>query len=104
MNKHLEGWVKKRPQMPYLQTLLKFRWEWRLEWEENNKGNLKGPDWWTQKHMVFKTREQMRQWKRYVLHADWCRNVVLKRRLVQVNWEPYNDSFSYNAKGNGNGH
>ena len=68
-----------------------FKWEWRVVW------NLHG----TQKHSHgFSSRAAARQFKNVI--TTTC-NPRLQRRLVAVDWEDYTDTFSYNAKGNGNG-
>jgi hypothetical protein len=74
-----------------------FKWEWRLEWEEQERYDSVFDYPWVSKHLVLPNRHRLREWKRYVLDARWCRNVVVKRRLVQANWETYNDSFRHNA-------
>jgi hypothetical protein len=76
----------------------KFKWEWRLEWEESSKDNFRDTVMvgWEQKWLTFKNRAVMRRFKGFLQDAEWTRNVVVKRRLVQVNWEDYNDSFTWN--------
>lgn len=79
-----------------------FKWQWALFYEE--KTYLSGT--WIKKHMIFDSRADARYFKKYNLShhlRGLVRNVKMKRRLVQANWEDYQDSFSYNAKGNGNG-
>ena len=63
---------------------------------------------WKNRMMVFDSRADARLWKSNLngqikLRNASVRNVKMKRRLVQANWDDYNDSFSYNAKGNENG-
>lgn len=76
-----------------------FKWQWALFYEENIY--LHGG--WKNQCLIFNSRGDARSSKFDLRRRKDIRNLKMKRRLVQANWEDYNDSFSYNAKGNGNG-
>lgn len=82
---------------------LAFRWEWSVHAEKKYYNNTKKKWEWKPQHIIVQNRAMARFYKRSWQRTADLRNVVLKRRRVQAHWEPYNDSFSYNAKGNGNG-
>lgn len=68
---------------------LAFRWEWAIEFDSKLQG----------KRVIgvtrFKSREEARIYKRQY-ESYGATNVKIKRRLVQVNWEDYSDSFKWN--------
>ena len=77
-----------------------FKWQWALFYKEKTYRD----GTWVDRMIIFHSRSEARAFKHSCLYDDkWIRNVKMKRRLVQANWDDYNDSFSYNAKGNGNG-
>ncbi|QGJ90126.1 hypothetical protein HWC80_gp086 [Mycobacterium phage Indlulamithi] len=91
------------PSFDLVKTWVKFKWEWAVFYEEwtRTAGHYR------QKKIVCESRREARIFRDNlnvrVKYGDKIRNVVMKRRLIQVNWDEYHDSFSYNAKGNGNG-
>lgn len=83
---------------------LGFKWEWKVSWEYNGLGE------WEYFEEKFENRAGARYFKYHQLYVDKAqmgghrpiphtcfRNVKLHRRLVQTNWEEYNDSFTWNA-------
>lgn len=77
-----------------------FKWQWAVFFEENSYAH----GGWVNRKVICDSRREARLFKQSCLISKrYMRNVKIKRRLVQANWEDYNDSFSYNAKGNGNG-
>lgn len=77
-----------------------FKWQWAVFFEENSYAH----GGWVNRKAICDSRREARLFKQSCLIGKrYMRNVKMKRRLVQANWEDYNDSFSYNAKGNGNG-
>lgn len=82
---------------------LNFKWEWRVTWE-SKEYNPKSKKWeWKPRWLITQNRAMARFYARSHKRNAGEQNVKMERRRVQANWEPYNDSFSYNAKGNGNG-
>jgi hypothetical protein len=82
---------------------LVFKWEWAVFWEEKAYGNHE----WKEKHAPCESRFEARIFAKHrkvrEQYGDYIRNVKIKRRLVQSNWDDYNDTFNWNANGNGNG-
>lgn len=74
---------------------LNFRWEWRVEFEYMRWSQSQEDYDWRHGHMTFNTRRDARRFVRTVKLRDY-RKLVVKRRLVQVNWEEYKDSFRWN--------
>lgn len=74
---------------------LRFKRQWRVVYQINSDGV------WEQYEEYFDNRAMARYFKRSLpTHTRW---VKLQWRYVQVDWQTYRDTFSYNAKGNGNG-
>lgn len=67
---------------------LRFKWQWRVVWNHGNN------------QKVLANREEARRYKA-VVPLVWKPRI--QRRLVQATWEDYSDTFTYSAKGNGNG-
>lgn len=65
---------------------LLFKWQWRVEWQINYVGATLSRE--------FSNRNDARRFKSIVPLKAKPR---LQRRLVQANWEDYNDSFRQNA-------
>lgn len=80
-----------------------FRWEWKVCYEYQYWSQSQEYYDWRYNEQVCPTRASMRKAVRAITGNECYRNIETKRRLAQVNWEDYNDSFTYNAKGNGNG-
>lgn len=82
---------------------LAFKWEWAVFWEEKAYAR----DEWKQKHAPMGSRYEARLFAKHrkvrEKYGDHIRNVKIKRRLVQANWDDYHDTFGWNANGNGNG-
>ncbi|AVD99716.1 hypothetical protein HWB51_gp096 [Mycobacterium phage Cuke] len=88
-----------------IKQIQRFKWEWAVVLDVVDSEG----DSWVERQ-IFQTRRGARQYKsNLLLDADPflsktdVKNVKLQRRLVSVDWQDYSDSFSYNAKGNGNG-
>lgn len=75
-----------------------FKWQWRVVYQVNVDGV------WEQHEHIAVNRAMARYFKRNLPNTygstRWAR---IQRRLVQVDWKDYKDTFSYNEKGNGNG-
>lgn len=76
-----------------------FKWQWAVFYEEKTYAT----GTWINSHIICDSRSDARNFARYKKDQRFARKVVIKRRLVQTFWEDYQDSFTYNAKGNGNG-
>lgn len=66
---------------------LQFKWQWRVITSNG-------------RHAIFPNRQAARQYKSVVPLELKPR---LQRRLIQSDWNDYQDSFTYNAKGSGSG-
>lgn len=75
-----------------------FKWEWAVLCDYKGYQQDWGPS-----ISACPSRANARRIRRTMLRDPHCRNVRIARRLVQTKWLPYNDTYSYNAKGNGNG-
>lgn len=80
-----------------------FKWQWAVSCEVQDDTDFNGK--WHPALTVIETRWRAREYRNEINAGKLrgVRNAKLKRRLVQVDWEEYPDTFSYNAKGNGNG-
>lgn len=72
----------------------KFKWEYRVVWTYGGKPQSSAD------FEVLHSRSDARRYKKSIWSALKPR---IQRRLVQTTWEDYSDTFTYNAKGNGNG-
>lgn len=70
----------------YATRLLRLKWQWRVVWL--SAGNT------VPSSKVFHSRREARQYKAIVPTVYKPR---LQRRLVEVDWHEYNDSFGWNA-------
>lgn len=68
----------------------KFKWQWAIEYDSK----FDPPHRYLSRRN-FSSREEARQYKRQFENYG-AENVVIKRRLVQVDWEDYSDSFTWN--------
>ena len=97
--KYLSRALKQNPKWG---VAFKFQWgilcDYATDQDENNKWAC-----WLPSETVVSTRVQARQMKRCLEADERARNVRMVRRLVQVHWQPYRDTFTYSEKGNGNG-
>jgi hypothetical protein len=75
-----------------------FKWEWAVLYDYYKTGVG-----WIPSVSSFPTRKNMRVGRRQINYDSRARNIRVARRLVAVHWQPYRDTFTYNAKGNGNG-
>lgn len=78
-----------------------FRWQWRVVYQVRETDGV-----WRQYEHLEDNRAMARYFKRTIVRWHGTHNirwVKLQRRLVAVDWEDYHDTFSYSAKGNGNG-
>jgi hypothetical protein len=96
--KYIEGFVRKRHGL--LQTFVKFKWEWSIHYEFNVNHKYSGNAFWVKGVSTFPNREAVRKAMRKEF-SEQCRpnkirNIQIKRRLVQVDWEAYDDSFRWN--------
>lgn len=67
---------------------LTFKWEWGVAYEVFN-----GEAWYP----AFKHCESRRAARQFIRgRGTWSRKHKIKRRLVQTQWEAYNDSFTWN--------
>lgn len=80
----------------FKKTLL-FKWDWSVYFECND-----GNGWYKGRRYV-QGRRGARDFVRSRKSRPWIRNMKIQRRLASVAWEDYSDTFTYNAKGNGNG-
>lgn len=74
-----------------------FKWQWGVACEIQDYN-------WYPVIFEFESRREARNYRKDAKMMRGIRNATLKRRLVQVGWDDYSDTFSYNAKGNGNGY
>lgn len=89
----------------------RFKWEWLVVYESRSTGAMgQGVGSWTRHYSGpwpnrARARQDLRDTHRgrYLAGLREYRNIKLQRRLVQADWEDYNDTFRHNAKGNGNG-
>lgn len=70
---------------------LNFKWEWQVEYHSKS---YDGKD--IRHTQICRNRAVARQVK-FTLQNRGHTQIKVKRRLVQANWEDYNDSFGWNA-------
>ena len=71
---------------------LLFKWEWAVLCQYQDIGGFVRDS-----VSVAPSRKEVRKIYARLRSDPHCRNVRIARRLVQSNWEPYTDSFGWNA-------
>jgi hypothetical protein len=74
----------------YATRLLRLRWQWRVTYQLNQHG-----EWETYVTEPFQSRMHARQFKRLVPLI--ARNVKIQRRLMEVDWHDYSDTYTWNS-------
>ncbi len=66
---------------------LNFKWQWAVFYEQKS----------TLAYRICPTRKTAREFSRLMKKYPDVKKVQLKRRLIQANWDDYNDSYGWNA-------
>ena len=82
----------------------RFKWQWKVQYEVKDKyagwnmhDGLGGASYprWLPEEQLFDSRSKARQFIRQ--HQNDRRNFKMQRRLVEVDWHEYKDSFGWNS-------
>lgn len=87
--------IEDAPKYPWLKP---FKWEWSVHYYRAENYRSTAPDW-KPRMIVCQNRAEARVYRNAFNsnpHMD-KKKAVIKRRLVQANWEDYNDSFGWKS-------
>lgn len=86
--KHIKLWG-----IGAMSKTINFKWQWAVFYEQKA---------WNQErfysaYRICPTRKMAREFSRLIKKHPDIKKVRFKRRLIQANWDDYNDSYGWNA-------